>query len=203
MLPRLRASYGCCSRQPHLQVGRWRCNPSVGSVAADIYTKLFTAVFGLLALSREEAIYFSCYCDEDGNPLRDDAAYEVVFSQPLSCSWWSVTLYRRDLFLVPNRHGAYSVNSVGVRWSSESDTTSCRVLLSGSPPGETAGDRLNWICTGDSPSGAPLHLLLRLYRPSFMKSSGADENRISYADLRNALLALPLPTVRRLPAPKS
>jgi hypothetical protein len=92
-----------------VQAGAWRTNTLAGSPDADMYTRASIAVNALLALGRDETMYFIATHDDAGRPLRSQCSYRVA-GEPPRARWWSVTLYADDMFLfdAPNRH--YSLN---------------------------------------------------------------------------------------------
>lgn len=92
-----------------LQVGAWMTNLRAGSQNADLYTRASVAVNALLALGRDETMYFVASADDSGQPLRSDCNYRVSGTPP-KARWWSITAYADDMFLfdAPNKH--YSLN---------------------------------------------------------------------------------------------
>lgn len=136
-----------------IAVGPWHTSLAVGATDADIYTRTYTAINGLLALNRSETIYFDAHHDDDGRKLQADCEYDVS-GGPISARWWSITAYASDNFLIPNAANRYSYNvkslttDAGGRYS---------IALG---PRERPG---HWLPTGDG--GGGFSLLLRLYNP--------------------------------------
>ena len=89
--------------------GPWRASTLAGSPDADLYTRARVALGGLLALNREETMYFVATTDTAGRPLRARCSYRVA-GVPPKARWWSVTAYADDLFLFPNAQRRYSFN---------------------------------------------------------------------------------------------
>lgn len=89
--------------------GPWRANALAGSPQADLYTRARVALGALLALNREETMYYVARTDSAGRPLRADCSYRVSGPTP-KARWWSVTAYAQDLYLFPNEQRRYSVN---------------------------------------------------------------------------------------------
>jgi len=83
---------------PSAQVGAWRVNLHAGSVDADMYTRASVAVNGLLALGREETMYFIAAQDDSGHALRS---------------------YADDMFLFDAPNGHYSLNGDIAKRSAE------------------------------------------------------------------------------------
>lgn len=92
-----------------LQVGAWKTNLRAGSADADLYTRASIAVNALLALGRDETMYFVASTDDDGRALRSTCSYRISGTPP-KARWWSITAYADDMFLfdAPNTH--YSLN---------------------------------------------------------------------------------------------
>lgn len=91
-------------------VGAWSASLTAGSQSAGMYTRAVIAVRALLALGREETMYFLATTDDSGKPLRAQCSYRIS-GVPPQARWWSVTAYADDFFLfdAPNRH--YSLNA--------------------------------------------------------------------------------------------
>lgn len=95
--------------QSQIQVGAWKGNMLAGSPDADMYTRASVAVNALLALGRDETMYFIATTDDQGKPLRSHCTYRVEGTAPLA-RWWSVTAYADDMFLFDVPSQKYSVN---------------------------------------------------------------------------------------------
>ena len=89
--------------------GPWRASTLAGSPEADLYTRARVALGGLLALNREETMYYVASTDSAGQPLRARCSYRVT-GVPPKARWWSVTAYAQDLYLFDNPARRYSVN---------------------------------------------------------------------------------------------
>lgn len=135
--------------------GPWETDLTIGSAEADPYTRAQVAVAGLLALNRNETIYFTAARDGDGNRLRVDCRYKIEGTDP-PARWWSITLYGDDHFLVSNPQGRYSYGGESVARNEDGSFT----IVVG--PDETDG---NWIPTGQGHAGDTFTLTLRLYNP--------------------------------------
>ena len=137
-----------------IAVGPWVTSLTIGSTQADPYTRARVAVAGLLALTRDETIYFTAADDDDGEALRSGCTYKVTGSD-LPARWWSVTLYGEDHYLVSNPKNLYSYGGDSV--AREEDGS---FVISVGPE---EADR-NWIPTGGQ-TGDTFSLTLRLYNP--------------------------------------
>jgi len=131
--------------------GPWSTNLATGGTNADDYTRTFVAVTGLLALNKDETIYYGANNDSAGEPLDGRCTYRIEGSDP-DARWWSVTLYGRDHYLIPNPARRYSLGKTNVTRSAEGTFV---IRLS------TVEEQTNWIAT--SPDG--FQITLRLYNP--------------------------------------
>ncbi len=136
-----------------VQVGAWKGNLLAGSPDADLYTRAAVALNSLLALGREETMYFIAAHDDAGNPLRSQCSYRVE-GVPPKARWWSVTAYADDMFLFDAPNKQYSLNGTTARL----DTHGRFAFTTG--PQEQAGT--HWLPT---PGKRGLVLTLRLYNP--------------------------------------
>ena len=110
-------------------------------------------IFALLALGREETMYFFAYQDDEKNRLRSHCSYHVEGVAP-KARWWSVTAYADDMFLfdAPNKH--YSLNG-----------TNARLDANGHFAFTTGGQEqpgIHWLPT---PGARGMVLTLRVYNP--------------------------------------
>ena len=157
-----------------VQNGAWRGNLLAGSPDADLYTRGSIALNALLALGRDETMYFIASQDDAGRPLRAHCSYRVE-GVPPKARWWSVTAYADDMYLfdAPNKH--YSLNG-----------TTARLDANGRFAFTTGGQEqpeTHWLPT---PGNRGLVLTLRLYNPE--------------PELQAAPASLNPPTIRALGA---
>ena len=138
-----------------LQVGAWKANLRAGSSDADLYTRASIAVNALLALGRDETMYFVASTDDDGRALRTTCSYRISGTPPKSRSW-SITAYADDMFLfdAPNKH--YSLNGTTAQFDAQGNFS----FVLG--PSDPKGNEF-WVPTVGH-GGAVL--TLRLYNPS-------------------------------------
>ena len=150
----------------------WYGSSVTGSTNADPWLRARVAIAGLLALTRDQAIYLTRKTDDSGEPLRESCRYRVTGGD-LPGRWWSVTVYAADNYLPRNQDDALSFDSTEVvrdatgRWSA--------VLAPSRPQGEA------WASTRNA---GDYDITLRIYQPS--PSAQADYGSI------------PLPRVTRL-----
>ena len=135
-----------------VEVDGWLSDWTVGSEAADPYTRARVARHGLLALTKEEAVYFVRATDDEGQPLRDSCNYRMS-GGAFPAEWWSITLYDRDSRLPMNGGRAMSIDATRVE---DRNDWSVTVSVDGPFSG-------NWI---SSYQAGEFDLMLRLYRPS-------------------------------------
>lgn len=132
--------------------GPWQTSLDVGSRDAGIIQRARVAVHGLLALNREETIYYSTSTDSDGAALSGACTYEVTGRDP-PARWWSITAYGADDFLIPNAANRYSISVNTVARRPDGSFT---MILSKADGGA------NWIPVGDD----RFSLSLRIYNPA-------------------------------------
>jgi len=132
--------------------GAWVHSSAAGSTAAGPYTRAIIARDGLLALSAREALYFSLYEDENGDPLDESCIYELN-GPPLSARWWSVTLYAADNYLVQNDDHAGSIDASRLGLS---NAWSVRIA-------PVRGNTAHWLSSRSA--GRGFSLTLRVYNP--------------------------------------
>jgi hypothetical protein len=131
--------------------GPWSTNLAAGGTNADDYTRTIVAVKGLLALNKNETIYYNATTDSSGAALDGACTYRVEGQDP-DARWWSITVYGSDHFLVDTPTKRYSVSKTSVVRAADGAFV---VRLS------TTEETGNWIAT--SPDG--FQLTLRLYNP--------------------------------------
>ncbi|MBM4452237.1 MAG: DUF1214 domain-containing protein [Chloroflexi bacterium] len=131
--------------------GPWMTNLDIGSQQAGPYLRAAIARHGLLALTKSEAVYFSAYSDSDGQPLRGSCDYAIE-CEDMDAEWWSITVYGKDNFLIPNPQNIYSCNGNSLVRDADG---MFRIHLSATPK------EVNWLPSGNEES---LSLTLRLYK---------------------------------------
>ncbi|NBT55040.1 MAG: DUF1214 domain-containing protein [Betaproteobacteria bacterium] len=137
-----------------VKVGPWTGSTLAGSTDADLYTRARVALEGLLALGRDETMYYVARQDDAGQPLRSACSYRVE-GLPPAARWWSITAYADDLFLFDARNRQYSLNGSTARL----DARGQFALVTG--PQAVGGT--HWLPT---PGQRGLVLTLRLYNPA-------------------------------------
>ena len=120
------------------------------------------ALGGVIANDPPEAVYLVNQEDGDGNKLAGDRRYELRFEHdtlPPVDSFWSLTMYKEDMNLVPNPSNRYAVGdrTAGLQRDPDGALT---VSIQAESPGE--GQEANWL---PCPAEGTWFLVLRLYLP--------------------------------------
>lgn len=139
-----------------IAIGPWTTGRDIGTADADMKTRAIVALRGLLALPKEEARYFTASTDSAGRPLSGKCSYTIA-GGAIEARWWSITLYDRQGWLIPNRWHRHSIGSARVPAGNPDDAANgWTVTVS---PDQSAG---LWIPTA---TDGPFELTLRAYRP--------------------------------------
>ena len=151
--------------------GPWRTSLYTGSSEGGPYLRAHIAVHGLLALSREETVYYSAASDSEGHTLDGNCSYQLEWRDPPT-RWWSITAYGPDDFLIPNPADRYSVSMHSV--ARRADGTFA-VTLSKKQVG------VDWIPL----AAGRFDLTIRLYNPQ--AAVVADPGRVTLPTIRKAV----------------
>ncbi|MEM9739473.1 MAG: DUF1214 domain-containing protein [Pseudomonadota bacterium] len=136
-----------------VDVAGWQSDWSIGSDAAGPYMRARIARHGLLALTKQEAVYFTRRTDDDGRALTEECTYRLTGGrQP--AEWWSITLYDSASRLPMNEDNALSLDR-----SQIGSVDAWGAIVS--PIAAT--DSAFWI---SSRNAGEFDLMLRLYRPT-------------------------------------
>ncbi len=130
----------------------WTSDWTIGSEAANPWTRARVARHGLLALTKEEAVYFTRTTDDAGERLTEACTYRVS-GGAMPAQWWSVTLYNSESFLPDNTDNALSYDLTDAAGASDWSFT-----ISPEPAAEGG-----WV---SSRAAGTFDLTLRLYKPS-------------------------------------
>ena len=126
------------------------------------------ALVGLGANSPEDAVYALTNTDANSKPLNGNGAYTIHFSKdelPPVRAFWSLTVYDREGFPVPNPLGRYALGDRDhMKYDSDGSLT---IYMQSTSPG--ADLESNWIPT----PAAPFTLAMRLYYPLPAALTGA------------------------------
>jgi hypothetical protein len=136
-----------------IRVGPWTTGRNVGTADADIRTRAVVALRGLLALPAGEARYFTARTDSAGRALDGRCTY-AVDGADMDARWWSITLYDRQGWLIPNPQRRHSMGTSGIGRAANGGWGFVVTPQWDGPA---------WIATGQP---GPFELTLRLYRPA-------------------------------------
>ncbi|MEO0816787.1 MAG: DUF1214 domain-containing protein [Pseudomonadota bacterium] len=150
----------------------WVSDWSIGSEAAGPYTRARIARHGLLAMTKEEAVYFTRNTEDQGERLSESCRY-VLSGEDQPAEWWSITLYDAQSRLPMNDDGALSLDVTRT-----GRTQAWEAMVSATRQAEEG----LWI---SSRNAGAFDLTLRLYRPS-------------QAMLDDPLAELNAPSIRRV-----
>lgn len=131
--------------------GPWSTNLAAGGTGADPYTRAFIALTGLLALNKDETIYYNATTDSAGATLDGACSYRLEGRDP-NARWWSATVYGSDHYLIDTPTKRYSISKTSVVRNADQTFV---VRLS------TAEEPNNWIAV----PAAAFQITLRLYNP--------------------------------------
>ena len=137
-----------------VEVSGWTSDWTIGSKAANPWTRARVARHGLLALTKDEAVYFTRNTDEAGDRLSDACTYKVS-GGTMPAQWWSVTLYDSTSFLPRNTDNALSFDQTKATAAGNPSAWSFRVASAPVDGG--------WV---SSKAAGYFDMSLRLYKPS-------------------------------------
>ena len=145
-------------------VNGWRYPPlELGRAGDDFLLRAAgQALGGIIANDPPEAVYLVNMDDADGDKLAGDRRYELSFKHhtlPPVDSFWSLTMYKEDMNLVPNPADRYSIGerTAGLQRDPDGALT---ISIQAEAPGE--GRAANWL---PCPGQGTWFVILRLYRP--------------------------------------
>lgn len=137
-----------------IDVKNWKSDWTIGSSSANPWTRARVARHGLLALTREEAVYFTTAVDSEGRRLSENCTYEVSGTS-MPGQWWSITLYDATSYLPRNKDNALSFDQTKAASSGNGDGWAFTVAADGPETG-------NWV---SSHNAGDFDLTLRIYKP--------------------------------------
>lgn len=146
---------GFMTEKDSIRNGAWYTGLTYGSEQAGMYTRAAVAIMALFALDRSEVIYYTADTDDAGQLLQSSCDYRIKGSEldPYA-SWWSITVYGGDNFLIPNEQNRYSYTNKNIEYDADGNFT---IFLSSTP--KTG----NWLPTGNQNR---IILMLRMYNPA-------------------------------------
>lgn len=138
-----------------IETDNWRSDWTIGSASANPWTRARVARHGLLALNKDEAVYFTRAVDEAGDRLVEGCDYRVT-GEALPAQWWSITLYNAESYLPDNTDNALSYDLTDA--AAAGDPASWFFDVSTVPSASGSG----WV---SSRGAGDFDLTLRLYKP--------------------------------------
>jgi hypothetical protein len=144
-------------------VNGWRYPPpNEGRAGNDFLLRAADqSLAGIVANDPPEAVYLVNMDDADGNKFAGDGRYELRFEHdtlPPVDAFWSLTMYKADMNLVPNPADRYSIGdrTAGLRKDRDGGLT---ISIQAHPPGEETAS--NWL---PCPPQGTWFVILRMYR---------------------------------------
>lgn len=145
-------------------VNGWRYPPpSEGRAGDDFLLRAADqSLAGIVANDPAEAVYLVNMEDDAGNKLSSDARYELKFSGselPPVDAFWSLTMYKADMNLVPNPANRYSIGdrTPGIKTDADGGIT---IYIQHESPGDD--QESNWL---PCPGSGTWFVILRMYQP--------------------------------------
>jgi len=143
---------------PDIRLGAWQSSQHIGSSEAGLYGRAVVARTGMLALKREEAVYFTASTDDAGWALTSSCRYSVVGAD-MPARWWSVTVYGPDYYLIPSEANKYSYTKTDMQAAGQQD-----FLFELARTGGAVGQGSPVMISGNR-ADAAFSMVLRLYHP--------------------------------------
>ena len=131
----------------------WHSDWTIGSASANPWTRARVARHGLLALNKDEAVYFTKALDDAGDKLTDNCTYKVS-GGAMPAQWWSITLYNASSYLPDNSDNALSFDLTDAAGAGDAGAWSFTVS-----PNQAEG---GWVSSNNA---GHFDLTLRLYKP--------------------------------------
>ncbi|HEY6688350.1 MAG TPA: DUF1254 domain-containing protein [Propionibacteriaceae bacterium] len=145
-------------------VNGWRYPPPTEGRAGDdfLLRAADQSLAGIVANDPAEAVYLVNMQDADGKPLSSDGSYELHFTGdnlPPVDAFWSLTMYKADMNLVPNPANRYAVGdrTAGLARDPDGGIT---IFIQHNAPEETHA--ANWL---PCPENGTWFVILRMYQP--------------------------------------
>jgi hypothetical protein len=153
--------------EPPVVVQGWTYpRAEVGNFGQNYALRASTALLGLAALPRDEAMYMRPVGEDGRVVMRGDGLYRLRFAKdqfPPVDGFWSLTMYELtpegQAFLTPNPINRYSIGdrTPGLK---RNDDGSLEIWISRAAPAEDR--RANWL---PAPASGPYRMTLRTYLP--------------------------------------
>ena len=142
-----------------INIDGWTSDWSIGSESANPYVRARVARNGLLAMRKEEAVYFVKTQDDAGEQLVETCAYQVSGGS-FPAAWWSITLYDAANYLPMNDDGRLSFDQTAAEARADEVGADWTFRVASSVPSDPG---TAWV---SSRAAGEFDLMLRLYQPS-------------------------------------
>jgi hypothetical protein len=164
-LPKAQAELRSSSSWSRQIVAGWSYSaPGIGNFGTDYALRAAVALSGLLALTRDEAVYAGAVTDSEGHPLDGAHHYRLHVPRDLPLDgFWSLSMYEVQpdgrLFFADNPLHRYAIGD-RTRGLTRNADGSLDILIQKDAP--AADQTANWLPV---PESGRLQLTLRLYQP--------------------------------------
>ncbi|MBP7603072.1 MAG: DUF1254 domain-containing protein [Spirochaetes bacterium] len=141
-------------------LNHWRVSMRTGNFGSNYLLRAAVAVHSLGNPIPEEAMFFHGFFDNEGKKLNGRHRYRIRFKAgglPPVDAFWSLTVYDRDGWLVPNQLDRYSLSDRSRGLVFNNDRSLDIIIQHEAPPGKLS----NWLPT---PKGE-FTISLRTYLP--------------------------------------
>jgi hypothetical protein len=149
-------------------VNGWRIALDLGRYGTKYPYRAGWTFYGVGGNLAEDAVYPFGETQADGKPFDGAHKYELHFTQdqiPPVNAFWSVTMYDKDSYLVPNAINRYALGDrSGMKVGGDGSLT---IYIQPDSPGKDKES--NWL---PSPKEGPFKLALRLYSPKKQVADG-------------------------------
>ena len=145
-------------------VNGWRYPPGNEGRAGDdfLLRAADQSLAGIVANDPAEAVYLVNMTDSSGAAFSSDGRYELQFTGqdlPPVDAFWSLTMYKADMNLVPNPANRYSIGDRTPDVTRDADG-GMTIYIQNEPPDDAR--KPNWL---PCPDGGTWFVILRMYRP--------------------------------------
>ncbi|MGB0084179.1 MAG: DUF1254 domain-containing protein [Rhodomicrobiaceae bacterium] len=133
----------------------------IGTYGTSYKQRAVIALGGLGANLPEDAVYPTAFADEDGRPLISTENYVIHFDKgqlPPADAFWSITMYDKDGFQVPNPINRFALGDRDKLTFNEDG--SLDIYMQAESPGKDKES--NWL---PAPKDAPFQPTMRIYSP--------------------------------------
>lgn len=141
----------------------WAGELKAGAFGSDYLSRAWVAKAYIAACKKEDAFYIGTDYDGEGNRLNGGHRYSLTFPKgglPPAKAFWSLTLYDREHFFVPNALKRYSMGTKNLEKMTFNPDGSLTLYFQHGSPGKNL--EANWLPAPEE----DFSLLIRFYNPS-------------------------------------